>query len=184
MNILLQIEAVIFTTEHPVSMEEIYNAFAANQQEVSEDEILASLKELKAKFSSENFAFELVKTGGGYQFLSKAAYHEWIAKFLHQKANKKLSSAAMETLSIIAYKEPVTKSEIEQIRGVSADYTVHKLLEKELISIAGKADSPGRPVLYSVSPFFLDYFGINSTDELPQFKEIMPQEENSIGEAD
>ena len=90
----------------------------------------------------------------------------------------------METLSIIAYKQPVTKSEIEQIRGVSADYTVHKLLEKELINIAGKADSPGKPVLYTVSPFFLDYFGINSTDELPQLKEIMPQEENTLGEGE
>lgn len=184
MKVLLQIEAILFTTEHPVKVQDLCNAFEDNEQEITEEEILANIKELKAKFSSDNYAFELVKTGGGYQFLSKAAYHEWISKFLHQKANKKLSAAAMETLSIIAYKEPVTKSEIEQIRGVNADYTVHKLLEKELISIAGKADSPGRPVLYTVSPFFLDYFGLNSTDELPQLKEIMPQEENSVGEAE
>mgnify|MGYP002630889862 CR=1 FL=1 len=184
MNVLLQIEAILFTTEHAVNMEDMFNAFAANDQEVSEEEILDCLKELKAKFVGEDFAFELVKSGGGYQFLSKADYHEWISKFLHQKANKKLSSAAMETLSIIAYKEPVTKSEIEQIRGVNADYTVHKLLEKELISIAGKADSPGKPVLYTVSPYFLDYFGINSTEELPQLKEIMPQEENVLGKGE
>ena len=183
MTELLQIEAILFTTEHPISVEEIYNAFVANEQDLSEEQILDLIKQIQAKYRSDNYAFELVKSGGGYQFLSKADYHEWISKFLHQKANKKLSSAAMETLSIIAYKEPVTKSEIEQIRGVNADYTVHKLLEKELISIAGKADAPGRPVLYTVSPFFLDYFGINSTDELPQLKEIMPQEENSIGEA-
>jgi segregation and condensation protein B len=103
---------------------------------------------------------------------------------LNQKQNKKLSSAALETLSIIAYKQPVTKSEIEQIRGVNADYTVHKLLEKELITILGKADTPGRPVLYGVSDYFLDYFGINSTEELPQLKEITPKDENVIGESD
>jgi segregation and condensation protein B len=183
MTELLQIEAILFTTEHPISVDEIYNAFEANEQDLSEEQILDLIKQIQAKYRSDIYAFELVKSGGGYQFLSKADYHEWISKFLNQKANKKLSSAAMETLSIIAYKEPVTKAEIEQIRGVNADYTVHKLLEKELISIAGKADAPGRPVLYTVSPFFLDYFGINSTDELPQLKEIMPQEENSIGEA-
>jgi segregation and condensation protein B len=184
MNVLLQIEAILFAADHPVHVQEIFNAFVADGQEVLEEDILSNLKELKAKFNSDNYAFELRETGGGYRFLTKANYHEWISKFLHQKANKKLSSAAMETLSIIAYKEPVTKADIEQIRGVNADYTVHKLLEKELISIAGKATTPGRPVLYRVSPFFLDYFGINSTEELPQLKEIIPQEENTIGELD
>ena len=184
MNPKLQIEAILFTAENPVSVEEIYNTFTAFEIEQSEEDIIKILQEIKAKYKHEDFAFELVNSGGGFQFLTKADYHEWISKFLNQKANKKLSSAAMETLSIIAYKQPVTKSEIEQIRGVSADYTVHKLLEKELINIAGKADSPGKPVLYTVSPFFLDYFGINSTDELPQLKEIMPQEENTLGEGE
>lgn len=184
MNKQLQIEAILFTAENPVSIVEIFNTFASEELEISEEEIVLLLQNIKAKYKTDDFAFELVNSGGGYQFLTKADYHEWISKFLNQKANKKLSSAAMETLSIIAYKQPVTKSEIEQIRGVSADYTVHKLLEKELISVVGKADSPGKPVLYSVSPFFLDYFGINSTEELPQLKEIMPQEENSIGETE
>ena len=88
----------------------------------------------------------------------------------------------METLSIIAYKQPVTKSEIEQIRGVSSDYTVHKLLEKELIQILGKSEQLGKPILYGVSDYFLDYFGLNSTQELPNLKDIMPQEDNEIGE--
>lgn len=182
MNVRLQIEAVLFTAEHPVSVEELHLTFSSNEQEVSEHDVKALLFDIKKKYEGDDFAFELVLSGGGYQFLTKAGYHEWISKFLNQKANKKLSTAAMETLSIIAYKQPVTKSEIEQIRGVNADYTVHKLLEKELISIAGKADTPGKPVLYTVSPYFLDYFGINSTDELPQLKEIMPQEDNVLGE--
>ena len=93
-------------------MDEIYNAFEANEQDLSEEQILDLIKQIQAKYRSDIYAFELVKSGGGYQFLSKADYHEWISKFLNQKANKKLSSAAMETLSIIAYKEPVTKAEI------------------------------------------------------------------------
>jgi len=181
MNILLQIEAILFTSEHPVSVEELQLSFNENEQDVSEEDIKGYIEKIREKYASDDFAFEVVESGGGYQFLSKADYHEWISKFLNQKANKKLSTAAMETLSIIAYKQPVTKSEIEQIRGVSADYTVHKLLEKELISIAGKADAPGKPILYTVSSYFLDYFGINSTKELPQLKEVIPQDENTIG---
>lgn len=186
MNDLLKIEALLFVAASPVSINEIIAAFEEEEEPttLNEETILSYLATIKQKYADGNFPFELIVSGGGYQFLSKAEYHEWISKFLHQKANKKLSSAAMETLSIIAYKEPVTKSEIEQIRGVNSDYTVHKLLEKELISIAGKADSPGKPILYKVSPFFLDYFGINSTEELPKLKEIMPQEDNAIGEAE
>lgn len=183
MNVVLLIEALLFSAENPVNTQDLLQAFQESEWEVSETEIEAAFVQLKLKYQNTDFAFELVNSGGGYQFLSKAEYHEWIAKFLNQNANKKLSTAAMETLSIIAYKQPITKSEIEQIRGVNADYTVHKLLEKELITIAGKADSPGKPVLYTVSPYFLDYFGINSTEELPMLKEIMPQEENSLGEA-
>lgn len=182
MEELLQIEAIIFAAENPVSVDELLAFYEEQGSEITKEYIASVIDAIKEKFKGENYSFELVKSGGGYQFLSKADHHELISKFLNQKANKKLSTAAMETLSIIAYKQPVTKSEIEQIRGVNTDYTVHKLLEKELISIAGKADTPGKPVLYSVSPYFLDYFGINSTEELPKLKEIMPQEENTIGE--
>lgn len=183
MSLQLQIEAILFAAEQAVSVLDLYNTFASMDLETSEDEILNELNKIKTKYKGEEFVFELVKSGGGYSFLSKAEHHELIAKFLNQKANKKLSTAAMETLSIIAYKDGVTKSEIEQIRGVNADYTVHKLLEKELIIIAGKAEAPGRPILYKVSPLFLDYFGINSISELPQMKDVLTPEENSLGEA-
>lgn len=183
MSLQLQIEAILFAAEQPVSVLDLLNTFESMELETSEEMLLAELHKIKAKYKADDFVFELVKSGGGYSFLSKAEHHELIAKFLNQKTNKKLSTAAMETLSIIAYKNGVTKSEIEQIRGVNADYTVHKLLEKELIIIAGKAEGPGRPILYKVSPLFLDYFGINSTSELPQMKDVVPQEENSLGEA-
>jgi len=98
-----------------------------------------------------------------------------------QRSKKKLSQAAIETLAIIAYQQPVTKLEIEQIRGVNCDYTIQKLLEKELIVISGKAETVGKPIIYSTSPFFMDYFGINSINELPQIKELTT-DDTSIGE--
>jgi segregation and condensation protein B len=184
-NIHLHIEAIIFSSAQPVSIADLGECMMKiTGSEIAENELQSALDSLAGKYKSEHYSFELVLTGGGYQFLSKPQYHETIAAFLNQKENKKLSAAALETLSIIAYRQPVSKSEIEQMRGVNSDYTVHKLLEKELISIVGKGDGPGRPVLYGVSPYFLDYFGINSTEELPQLKEIIPKDDNVIGEGE
>lgn len=155
-----------------------------NEQEttINEDLLQDVIDGLITKYSAENYSFELRKIGGGFQFLTKAPYHESISILLNLKEKKRLSAAALETLSIIAYKQPITKSEIEQIRGVSADYSIHKLLEKDLIEIAGKRDSAGNPVLYEVSQTFLEYFGINSTSDLPQPKEVEPNTENVVGE--
>jgi segregation and condensation protein B len=150
--------------------------------EINEDLLQELINSLTTKYSSENYSFELRKIGGGFQFLTKAPYHESISILLNLKEKKRLSAAALETLSIIAYKQPITKSEIEQIRGVSADYSIHKLLEKDLIEIAGKRDTAGNPVLYEVSQTFLEYFGINSTSDLPQPKEVEPNAENVVGE--
>jgi segregation and condensation protein B len=97
------------------------------------------------------------------------------------RAKKKLSQAAIETLAIIAYRQPITKLEIEQIRGVNCDYTVQKLLEKELISLAGKADTVGKPILYQTSDLFMDYFGLKNIADLPQLKDFIT-ETNEIGE--
>lgn len=185
-NIALHIEALIFAATQPVSKQDLEACISKMDENVviASDEFDKIIKSIEEKYKSSNYPFELVFSGGGYQFLTKPDYHEIVALLLNQKQNKKLSSAALETLSIIAYKQPVTKSEIEQIRGVNADYTVHKLLEKELVTILGKADAPGRPVLYGVSEYFLDYFGINSIEELPQIKEIAPKDENAIGESE
>jgi segregation and condensation protein B len=113
--------------------------------------------------------------------LSKPAYQSSIGILLKQQSKKRLSNSALETLSIIAYKQPVTKSQIEQIRGVNCDYTTQKLLEKELIEILGKADSIGRPLLYGTSAKFMEYFGINDLSELPTPKDFS-SEDNTIGE--
>ena len=139
------------------------------------------MKTLLKKYESEEQFCELLRIDGGYQFFTKKNFSAAISILVQQKNKKKLSQAAMETLAIIAYKQPVTKTDVEQIRGVNCDYSVQKLLEKELISIVGKSDAVGRPILYGTSAMFMDYFGINDISELPQLKDFT-NNNVSIGE--
>lgn len=181
-NIEQHVEALIFASEQSIRTEEIlYCLQAAFQEDFNDGDVNAAIESIKQKYASSALAIELVKTGSGYQFLTKKAYHGIINQFQIQQSKKKLSQAAMETLAIVAYKQPVTKLDIEQIRGVNSDYSLQKLLEKELIIISGKSDAVGRPLLYSTSQLFMDYFGINSITELPQVKELA-NDAVSIGE--
>jgi segregation and condensation protein B len=126
------------------------------------------------KYRSEFYPFEVRESGGGWQFLTKRDFHKTIAQLNGDKFLKRLSAAALETLAIIAYKQPITKSEIESIRGVNCDYAVQRLLEKELIVITGRNENmPGKPLVYGTSKSFMDYFGINTADDLPKIKEIL-----------
>lgn len=178
----LYIEALIFSSEQSIRMEEIiYCLQSAFERDFNKDEVLASLSNIQKKYQDANFALELVNISNGYQFLTKKDYHAVISLLQLQRSKKKLSPAALETLAIIAYKQTVTKLEIEQIRGVNSEYSIQKLLEKELITIAGKAETVGRPILYSASQQFMDYFGINDLNELPQIKEFTDNSV-SIGE--
>jgi len=141
---------------------------------VTLDQVEASLEGITEKYSADFYPFEVKQSGGGWQFLTRPAFHKTVAQLNGEKFLKRLSAASLETLSIIAYKQPVTKGEIESIRGVSSDYAVQKLLEKELIIISGRNEkAPGQPLLYSTSKNFMDYFGINSSDELPKIKEVL-----------
>lgn len=137
------------------------------------------LEELKEKYEQKEFSFSLIKSGGGFQFLTKPEYQASVSILLKQKSKKRLSNSSLETLSIIAYKQPLTKIEAEKIRGVGCDYSIQKLLEKELIEIKGKADTVGKPILYGTTQKFLDYFGINSVEELPTLKDFK-KEQNEI----
>jgi segregation and condensation protein B len=167
------IEALIFVSEQSIRTEEIiYCLQAAFTQDFTEKEINVHIANISQKYLDKNFAIELVKVSNGYQFLTKKAYHQVISLLQMQRSKKKLSQAAIETLAIIAYKQPVTKPDVEQIRGVNCDYSIQKLLEKELISIVGKSEAIGKPILYGTSSIFMDYFGINSINELPQIKEF------------
>ncbi|TWI96314.1 segregation and condensation protein B [Mucilaginibacter frigoritolerans] len=176
------IQALVFVSEQSIRTEEIiYCLQAAFNRDFTEDEINSYLKSITERYQDKNFAIELVKTNNGYQFLTKKAYHQVISLLQMQRSKKKLSQAALETLAIIAYKQPVTKPDIEQIRGVNCDYSIQKLLEKELIAIVGKSDSIGKPILYGTSGVFMDYFGINNINELPQIKDFTDSSV-SIGE--
>ncbi|HEY8661338.1 MAG TPA: SMC-Scp complex subunit ScpB [Hanamia sp.] len=179
--IIPHIEALIFASEKPLAINDLVelvnNALGFIEDRATTEQVEAAINAINEKYDSEFYSFEMVESGGGWQFLTKKEYHKTIAQLNGDKFLKKLSVAAIETLSIIAYKQPVTKSEIELIRGVNCDYAVQKLLEKELIVISGrKEDAVGKPLIYATSKSFMDYFGINSADDLPKIKEILNQE--------
>jgi segregation and condensation protein B len=175
------IEALIFASEQGIRLEEIlYCLQAALNTEIDENKVTQLINNISIKYQNPSLAIELVKINNGYQFLTKKAHHQIISQLQLQRSKKKLSQAALETLAIIAYRQPVTKLEVEQIRGVNCDYTIQKLLDKELISIAGKADTVGKPILYATSNLFADYMGINSIIELPAMAELQ-NTVNSIG---
>lgn len=179
-NLLQHIEALIFTSESSLTLKDIQECL--NKRFglfVADADLQAALEQLTAKYNAPEFAFELKSISKGYLFMTKADYHETVSVLLKEKTVKRLTTAAMETLAIIAYKQPISKTEIEMIRGVSADYSIQKLLEKELIVIAGRSEQVGKPVLYATSNTFMDYFGLNSVDDLPKLRDISAPEEGS-----
>ena len=180
-NLQLQIEALIFAASIPIPFKEIHKTIEEYLDvKVPSKDVESAIEALIQKYQEEHFAIEIVEIADGFTFMTKGSFHNIIATYLKQVTNKKLSKAAMETLSIIAYKQPVSKAEMESIRGVNCDYSVQKLLEKELVEIVGRSESIGRPLLYGTSEKFKDYFGLKSMEDLPQLQEIEAPE-NSIG---
>ncbi|MFD1002423.1 SMC-Scp complex subunit ScpB [Ohtaekwangia kribbensis] len=179
------IEALIFCSPNPIKVIDIKTCLSEMfNADVPDEDIAGALQRLEEKYTAEEYSFQLYKAGGGYQFLTKPAYQASIGIMLKQQSKKRLSTSAMETLSIIAYKQPISKTEIENIRGVNCDYAVQKLLDKNLIEITGKADTIGRPMLYGTTPKFMEYFGINDLNELPVPKEFTTETDttSTIGE--
>ncbi len=199
------IESIIFISEKPVRADFLMEILTENgeveeealkdsgdaQQEaagpapvgmagITKEEIEAVLEELVHKYSDETYPFTIRKVARGYQFFTKEHYYPWLRKAAIHRNQKRLTRAALETLSIIAYRQPITKAEVEFIRGVNCDYAVQKLLEKQLIAITGRSDGPGRPLLYSTSDFFMQYFGINDVSDLPKLKEFEDTAEQHI----
>ncbi|GDX41959.1 hypothetical protein LBMAG22_04880 [Bacteroidota bacterium] len=180
-TLLPHVEALIFASDRPLTTLEltdyVNNALGFLEDRATLDQIEAALNGITEKYASDFYPFEVVQSGGGWQFLSKKDYHRTIAQINGDKFLKRLTTASLETLAIIAYKQPVTKGEIEAIRGVSSDYAVQKLLEKELIVIAGRNEKlPGHPLVYATSRSFMDYFGINSSDDLPKIREVLAEQ--------
>jgi segregation and condensation protein B len=180
-QITLDIEALVFASDRALTLTEIHQVIAdmyAEQEEtIAVEQVSASLDTIQAKYDTEFHSFTLKEIGGGFQFLTKPQFHRSIAKLNGDKFMKRLSTAAMETLAIIAYKQPITKGDVEYIRGVSCDYSIQKLLEKELIVISGRnEEAVGKPLLYSTSKNFMDYLGLNSIEDLPKLSEIVPND--------
>jgi segregation and condensation protein B len=176
-----EVEAILFASEQAVSLAELCRVLSAfHEIDIAEVDLELFMQELMQEYAQSSHGFEVVKAGGGYLFMTKKNLQPILAIALSERSKKKLSQAALETLSIIAYKQPVTKTELEHIRGVSCDYSLQKLLERNLIELAGKSNGPGRPLLYRTSAFFMEYFGLNGMEELPQLKELDNQD-NSIG---
>ncbi len=176
------VEALVFVSPQAISLADIRSVLEeVFQAEVPDDTIMAALEQIRQQFQQPEYAFELIEIAGGFQFMTKGAYHNTVAVHLKQTTKKRLSQAALETLAIVAYKQPVSKSDLEAIRGVNCDYAIQKLLEKELVMITGRSEGPGRPLLYATSDKFMDYLGIKTLTDLPKpkdFKEV----ENMIGE--
>ena len=180
-QIIPHIEALIFASDKPLTnldlVELLNNALGFIEDRATLDQVESAVEGIREKYSSEFYAFELKQSGGGWQFLTKMEYHKTIAQLNGDKFLKRLSNAALETLAIIAYKQPITKSEIESIRGVNCDYAVQKLLEKDLVVIAGRnEEAVGKPLIYTTSKSFMDYFGINTKEDLPKINEVLMEE--------
>lgn len=177
-----QVESLIFSSTQPISLADIQQCLEVLFETTFEEQQLQTvIEQLQKRYADPQFSFEIIYLSGGYQMLTKGAYHETVGTYLKQHTNRKLSKSALETLAIVAYKQPVTKSVLEQIRGVGCDYALQKLLEKELVEIKGRSEAPGRPLLYATSERFMDYFGIKDLEDLPKLKDFK-QSDSEIGE--
>ncbi|MEO6696237.1 MAG: SMC-Scp complex subunit ScpB [Ignavibacteria bacterium] len=166
------VESMIFASEEEVTARQMKDIVDKSGLRVTVNEIEESVNALNEEYKHHSKPFEILKLAGGYAFATKKEYGRFIGRLFEDKQRKKLSASALETLSIIAYKQPIIRSEIEFIRGVNVDYIVNSLLEKELITITGRAETPGRPILYGTTKTFLKVLGLNSLEDLPKLKEI------------
>ncbi len=178
------IEALLFVNEKPVTLEQIKRAL----ETLNVAEIKASIQSLSAEYETRQSGMKIVEIAGGYQMLSNPGYVSYIRDFYKTKHKEKLSKPALETLAIVAYKQPVTRTEVELIRGVNSDGVIAHLLTKELVKPVGRKDVPGRPFLYGTTRQFLEYFGLKSLEDLPtleEFPNLMApaQEDNGDGQA-
>ena len=169
------IEALIFSSDDSLSMEEIIRAVKSidgEDVELTKDEVEHAVDLLNQKYSDNSNSFRILRIANGYLYATSEEFSKYVGYLSSERTKRRLSQAALETLSIIAYKQPITKPELESIRGVNSDYILTTLLEKNLIAIKGRAESVGRPLLYGTTDEFLKYFGLNNLSDLPKPREI------------
>ena len=179
------VEALIFAAEEPLSLSQIRSIYQgenlrnAESRQIEPETIRQIVTDLNKEYSRQDRPYRIVQIAGGYQFATSSEYAEWLGKLYKEQGRRKLSQSGVETLAIIAYKQPITKAEIEKIRGVNCDYVLKTLLEKELLTVTGRAESVGRPLLYGTTREFLKHFGLNDITDLPRPREI----EEILGES-
>jgi segregation and condensation protein B len=169
------IESLIFASDEPIGTAEIIGAIKeidGAESEITSDDVEMVVDELNKKYESNETSFSILRIANGFIFATKPEYGKYLGYLSSVKSKRRLSQSALETLAIIAYKQPITKPELEAIRGVNSDYTLNTLLEKNLITIKGRAETVGRPLLYASTEEFLKYFGINKLTDLPKPREI------------
>lgn len=173
------LESLLFVNEKPIQLSEISRILEIKVKEIKE-----AVEELKTEYNNRNSGISIVPVAGGYQMCSAPFNEPWVKKMYSHQNKQKLSTASLETLAIIAYKQPITRIEIEQIRGVNVDGVVRKLGELGLIKTAGKKEVVGRPFLYITTRTFLEYFGINALGDLPNLEEFvnLAEKENIISQ--
>lgn len=178
------VEAIIFASEKPISVKEIVAALrgaaeAAKENpsvqavaDAREDDIFNSVDALTAEYADTGRSFQIRETAAGWQLVTSAAFGPWLRQLYPESKPPRMSAPALETLAIIAYKQPVTRADIEAVRGVSVDGVMQTLLDRNLVRIAGRADIPGRPLLYETTQHFMEHFGLRDLDELPNAGEL------------
>lgn len=182
MNLSQVVEALLFGAQKPLSTREIVSAIkgAGDADElmpnefsrVTEAKAAAALEQLKIEYIEQSRAFQLVEKAEGWQLVSDPAYAQWVRQLFPAAKPARLTPPSLETLAIVAYRQPITRADVEAVRGVAVDGVLQSLMERGLVKIAGRAEVPGRPLLYETTQFFLEHFGLRDLDELPNAEEL------------
>lgn len=170
------VEALLFSSQEPLSIEQIKEVL----EEESSADIRKLIGQLKAEYDQANRSFMIIEIAGGFQACTRPEYADWLRKLYKSRRSQKLSMPALETLAIIAYNQPVTRMEIESIRGVGVEGVLRTLMEKDLVKIRGRREAAGRPIIYGTTRRFLEYFGLNSLAELPTLEEVKGESKNEL----
>ena len=176
------IEALLFAAQKPLATREIVGAIKGAGAEdelmpnefarVKEAEVAAAIEQLKVEYIEQKRAFQLAEKAEGWQLVSDPAYAPWVRQLLPAAKPARLTAPSLETLAIIAYRQPITRADVEAVRGVAVDGVLQSLMERGLVKIAGRAEVPGRPLLYETTQFFLEHFGLRDLNELPNAEEL------------
>jgi segregation and condensation protein B len=176
------VEALLFSAQKPLSPRELVGAIkgAGDSDELvpnefskaTEAQVAAALEQLKIEYTEQGRAFQLAEKAEGWQLVSDSAYAPWVRQLFPAVKPARLTPPSLETLAIIAYRQPITRADVEAVRGVAVDGVLQSLMERGLVKIAGRAEVPGRPLLYETTQFFLEHFGLRDLDELPNAEEL------------